>query len=832
MSRQRADRAPRRRAGLSPSSASITQDVRYALRTLYRSPGFTLVAVLILALGIGANTSIFSLVSAVLLRPLPFEAPERLVVLWADLTARGGPSRVEPTPADYVDWKTRSRSFADVAAMEARTYNLTGDGEPERLVGLRTTANLFSLLGLQPILGRTFTAEDEEADATPAVVISEDLWIRRFGADPDLLGRTIVLDGLARTVVGVVPPDFRFPHGGGAVWVPASFTPQELAERGSYYLYVVARLAAGTGLDRARAEMTTIARSLATEHPEDDGVGVTVAPLHEQLARDARPALFILLGAVGLLLLITCSNVANLLLARGAHRRREIALRQALGAARGRLLRQLMTESAVLAGLGVVVAVVLSTVAFGYLSRLIPGTFPAGTGPSVDWRVLAFTAGISLLTVLLFGAGPALAATRLGFGDALKMGIGVGGATRGGRARNTLVVAEVALTGVLLVAAGLLLRSYAALLAVDPGFAPQNLLIAETELSPTKYAEPSRRTAFYDGVLERVNALPGVVRAGYTNDAPLVFKGGRAYVTIEGQPAPGAQDFARNVTSDRVVSPGYFSALGVPLTRGRPFDERDGPDSPQSVLINETMARKHWAGEDPIGKRFHFGQVSNDDAPWLTVVGVVGDVRQMGLDTAAEAEFYMAADQTGGAPPFFWPKHLVVRTRGDPMALAAAVRAAVWVVDPDQPVSNVRPMTDVLDAELASRETQMTLVGGFAALALLLAAIGLYGVLSYTVARRASEIGLRMALGADRGAVLGSVLRRALLLGATGIVLSLGAAFALTRLLGAFLFAVGPTDPTTFAGVSALLLLVTVAASYVPARRAAGVDPATALRTE
>jgi putative ABC transport system permease protein len=828
MNRQRGDHGSRQ----GPSFASVTQDVKYALRTLCRSPGFTLVAVLILALGIGANTSIFSLVSAVLLRPLPFEAPERLVVLWADLTARGGPSRVEPTPADYVDWKTRSRSFADMAAMESRTYNLTGDGEPERLVGLRTTANLFSLLGLQPILGRTFTADDEGADATPAVVVSEDLWIRRFGADPDLPGRTIVLDGLARTVIGVVPPDFQFPHGDTAVWVPASFTPDELAERGNYYMYVVARLAAGTTLDRARAEMTTVAQSLQTEYRENDGVGVSVAPLHEQLARDARPALFVLLGAVGLLLLITCSNVANLLLARGAHRRREIALRQALGAARGRLLRQLLTESAVLAGFGVVAGVVASTVAFGYLSRLIPGTFPTGTSPSLDWRVLAFTAGISLLTALLFGAGPALAATRPGFGDALKKGIGAGGAARGARARNALVVAEVALTGVLLVAAGLLLRSYAALLAVDPGFAPQNLLIAETELSPTKYAELSRRTAFYDGVRERVDALPGVVRAGYTNDAPLLFKGGRAYVTIEGQPPPRPQDFARNITSDRVVSPGYFSALGVPLIRGRLFDERDGPDSPRTALINEAMAHKHWPGEDPIGKRFHFGQVSNDDAPWLTVVGVVGDARQMGLDTAPEAEFYMSADQTDGAPPFFWPKHLVVRTQGDPMALAADVRDAVWAVDPDQPVSNVRPMSDVLDAELASRNTQMSLVGGFAALALLLAAVGLYGVLSYAVAQRTSEIGLRMALGAERVDVVGAVLGRALLLAAAGIALSVAAAFVLTRLLGAFLFAVSPTDPATFAGVSALLLLVTIIASYVPARRAANVDPVAALRTE
>jgi putative ABC transport system permease protein len=815
-----------------PSLESFAQDVCYAARTLRGSLAFTLVAVLILALGIGANTAIFSLVSAVLLRPLPFEAAERLVVLWEDVSARGGPAAANPTPASFVDWKARAESFEDMAAMNTVTYNLTGQGEPARLAGIRGTANLFSVLGMQPLLGRTLVPEDDGADAAPVVVINETLWRRRFGADPNFVGEEIVLNGLSHTVVGVVPSDFKFPDANVALWVPASYAPEELAVRNNFYMYVIARLNSATSLSQAQAEMTTIANVLAQEYPDSNaGRGVTVATLHEQIARDTRPMLLILLGAVGLVLLITCANVANLLLARGAGRQRELALRQALGADQKRVLRQLLTESLVLAAAGVVIGIVLSTLSFGYLARLVPGTFPADAVPGLDARVLSFTAGISLLTVLLFGAGPALAAARVGINDVLKQGGGRGILARGGRMRNSLVVAEIALTVVLLAAAGLLLRSYAAVSTVDPGFRPQNLLIAETVLSPSQYAEIANRSAFYDRVLERVNALPGVSSAGYVNYPPLVFKGLRQYVTIEGQSALRPEDSARNITSNRVISADYLATLGVPLIRGRHLDERDAADAPLAVVINEAMARLHWSDRDPIGARIKLGP-DDSQSPWVTIVGVVGTVRQMGLDVPAEPEMYLPFTQVPANSPFFWPSHLVVRTESDPMVLSAAVRDVVWDVDTNQPVSSIRSMSQIFDEELASRNTQLTLVGGFAVLALLLASAGLYGVLSYTVAQRAPEIGVRMALGAQRGNVLRSVLRSALLLAVFGVLLGLAASFGLSRVLASFLFGVSPTDPATFVAVPVLLVLVAILASYIPARRAASVDPISALRID
>ncbi|HEU4618322.1 MAG TPA: ABC transporter permease [Gammaproteobacteria bacterium] len=816
----------------------LAQDLRYALRMLRRSLSFTILAVLILALGIGANTSIFSVVSAVLLKPLPFEEPDRLVILWEDASAVGGPNRAEPAPANFVDWKARSRSFEDMALFNGLiTYNLTGSGEPERLAGTRTTANLFSVLGLEPILGRTFSADDEGPDAVPVAVVSETLWVRRFGADPGLVGKDIVLDGVKHTVIGIVPPDFRFPDKDTEVWVPASFTPEELAQRNNHYLYVVARLKPGVTLAEAQAEMTSVANAMAEDYPATNAnLGVTVSPLREELARgasvlgggDVRRALVALLGAVALVLLVTCANVANLLLARGTARRKEIALRQALGANRPRVLRQLLTESAVLGALGLVAGIGLSVACLGYLARLIPATLPDGTAPALDLRVLGFTAAIALVTVLLFGAGPAFAAARVDFSESLKKGIGRGAGPRGALAGNALVVVEITLTVVLLAAAGLLLRSYADLLAVDPGFRPDHLLIAETNLPPSKYSDAPRRKAFYTAVLERVRALPGAASAGYVTVPPLVFKGGRTIVGIEGQPPPSPESITRYLAADRAVSAGYLETLGVPLLRGRRFDARDVADGAPAVIVNEAMARAYWPGEDPVGRRFRMG---SRDAPWLTVVGVVGDVRQMGLDVPPDREFYQPLEQISPDVFFLWPRYLVVRTSGDPLALAPALRRAVWDVDPDQPV-DIRTMSDVFDAELANRTTQLTLVGGFAALALLLAAIGLYGVLSYTVARRSSEIGLRMALGAQRAAVVGAVVRNALLMAVLGVALGLAGSFALSRVLASFLFEVSPTDPATFAAVSAGLLLVALVASYVPARRAAGVDPASALRIE
>jgi predicted permease len=815
-----------------PWIESLAQDIRYALRSLRHSFGFTLVAVVILALGIGANSAIFSLVSAVLLRPLPFPEPDRLVLLWDDFSALSGPSRSEASPADYVDWKERSRSFAGMAAFINDTYNLTGSGDPEKLAGVRTTANLFEVLGMQPLLGRTLVPSDEQPDAGPVALINERLWRSRFAGDPGVVGRTIQLNGLAHTVIGVVPADFQFPNKNAVLWVPARFTSGELAPRSNYYFYVLARLKPDIALGQSQAEMLTIARQLQREYPSNRNISITVTPLHEHLTHNAKPAMLILLGAVGLVLLTASANLANLLLARCSSRRKELAVRQALGAGRGRLTRQLLTESAVLSIFGTIGGLALALAAFRYLERLVPDGLPQGANPHLDARVILFSIVVTALMVLGFGTGPALAAARVELDTALKTGTNRGTTASGSqRVRNGLVIAEVTLTVVLLVAAGLLLRSYANVLEAEPGFDPHHLLIAETVLPPSKYGTLESRTAFYTRVLERVRALPGV-SAAYVNFPPLTIKGGRSFVQIEGRPMPGPEDFYRNIVSDRIASPGYFSALGVPIRRGRDFDERDGPRAPLTAVINEKMAAMHWPGEDPVGRRFGFPDPTAGTTTWFTIIGVVGNMRQMGLDTPAEQEMYLSMDQMSLNRPFLWPQHLVIRTQGDPLALSASLRRAVWDVDPDQPVSSIRSMDQIFDAELLNRNTQMSLFTGFAALALVLASVGLYAVLSYTVEQKTSEIGLRMALGAQRANVVGQVVCRGLLLAALGVTLGLIGAFALTRLLTSFLFGIRSTDPGTFAEVSALLLFVAALASYVPARRAAGVDPVSAIKAE
>ena len=811
---------------------SLAQDIAYAARTLHRSYGFTIVAVLVLALGIGATTAVISLANAVMLRPLPFVEPDRLVVLWSDISRIGGPARTQTTLPTYTAWKERASSFEDMAALLPVTYNVTSDGEPVRLEGTRATTNLFSLLGLQPILGRTFSADDEGPQAGPVAVLSEDLWIRRFGARSDVIGRPIRLDGLSHTVIGVVPSDFRFPKADVAVWVPAAFTPEELAQPGAFSYYVVARLERETTLTKAQAEMTTIARSMQEQASRSNeggnlDLGVTVAPLHLELSRDARPMLVMLLAAVGAVLLITCANVASLLLARSTDRRKELSLRKALGATGGRLLRQILTESAVLACLGLLIGVALCTLSFDYLTRLMPGAYPDGAGPTLDWRVLSFTAGIALLTVLLVGVGPALAASRLELNATLKKGVGAVGVARSSRMRNTLIVGQIAMTAALLVGAGLLLRSYAKVLNVEPGFRTENILIAETALSPSQYGEPGSASRFSERVLERVNALPGVSNAAYVNVAPLLGRR-RSLITIEGRPPPPREEGYRLIVSDRAVSPGYLSTLGVPLIRGRYLATQDDADAPFSVVINEAMARVHWPNQDPIGARFTIGPPGE---PTFTVVGIVGNVRQTGLDAPPEPEMYTPFAQRLRYSSD-WPRHLLVRTQSESPALAASVRNAVWEVDASQPVSIIGTMSDVLDAELANRDMQLTLVGGFAVAALLLASVGLYGVLSYTIAQRTPEIGLRMALGAHRGTVVRAVLRNALFLTALGILLGLAAALGFSRLLASFLFGVEPSDPFTFVVVSVLLLLVATLAGYLPARRAASVDPMSALRIE
>ena len=811
--------------------ATTIRDIRHALRALRSSPGFTVVAAALLALGIGANTAIFSVVSAVLLRPLPFPQPDRVVLLWEDLTAVGGPARVEASPGDYVAWSERNRSFAGVAGYALDKYNLTGVGDPDKLTGARTSGNLFAVLGTQPLVGRILTSDDDRADAPAVVVLDERAWRSRFAADPGVVGRTIRLNGAPHTVVGVVPADFRFPDKTVALFVPSKLTPTDRELRASYFMYVVARLKPGVTMAQAQSDMTGIARQLGREFPRSNArTGVTVAALHEHLTREVRPSMAMLLAAVGLVLLIAGANLANLLLIRGATRIREIAVRQALGATSGRITRQLLTENAVLAVIGAALGVALSVPALRYLARLTPTGLPDATAPTLDVRVLLFTAGVTMLMVLGFGTAPAFAAARVDLESAIRTG-GSRGTTGRGRLRSALVVAELALTVVLVVSAGLLLRSYANVLAIEPGFDPHRLLLAETALPPLKYADTAARSAFLRAVTERVSVIPGVTAAGVANFPPLVFKGGRAFIAAEGEPPLPPQDISRNMAVDRTTGPGYFRALGVPVVRGRDFDDRDAQSGVPAAIVNRTFAERRWPNQDPVGRRIKFGPAG---APglWLTVVGVVGDVREMALEKGAEPEVYLPSNQGQGVPPFLWPQYLVVRTAGDPLAVAAAVRAAVWSVDRDQAVSNMRTMDEVFDVELQSRNTQLTLVGAFALLAFLMAAIGLYGVLAYSVAQRLPEIGVRLALGAARSIVVAETLRGAMALAAIGIVLGLGAAFAISRGLQQWLFDVSPLDASTFAGTALLLAVMALVASAIPAARGASVDPVRVLRSE
>jgi putative ABC transport system permease protein len=807
------------------------QDLRFGFRQLLGKPGFTAIAILSLALGIGANTAIFSLVDAVLLRPLPFHDPDRLVMVWEDAAKIGFP-RNTPAPANYADWKAQNQVFEDMAAINWRTYNLTDEGEPEKVEAQGVTANFFQLLGVKPELGRVFTQEEDKPDGNKVALVSYGLWQRRFGGDPALIGKEILLDGQKHTVIGVTPPGFQFLSKEISLWVPMAFSPQELADRDSHYLTVVARMKPGVTLQGAGADIAAITQRIDRDHPTPGfELGSVVISMREQLSGDARPALIVLLVAVGFVLLIACANIANLLLSRGAARYREIAVRAALGAGRRRIIRQLLTESVLLAAAGGVFGLYFAWLSFSFLKQIIPSGMALNAGVRIDARVFGFTLLLSLLTGIVFGLAPALQAAKVDLNEALKQGGGRAGTGVGHRRlRSALVVIEIALALVLLVGAGLLIRAFLRLRALDIGLNPENALTLRTDLPPNKYGELPKRDAFYRQVLERVRALPGVVSAGYTTAAPLTWKGGTNSFRVEGrEPKPG-QD-----AQSRQVSTGYLETIGVKLRQGRFFDDHDGAQAQPVAVINETMARQFWAGESPLGKRFKFGLgefgPGDSQARWITIVGVIGDVKEMGLEAPAKAEMFFPYQQM---PQALWnmPRDLIIRATGDPMSVAAAARQAVWSVDPTQPVSNIRTMDEILAEEVAQRRIGMTLLGAFAALALALASLGIYGVLSYSVAQRTQEIGIRMALGAGQKDVLRIVLADGMRLAAAGVAIGLGASFALTRLMAGLLFGVSASDPRTLGGVTLLLITVAFVACFIPARRATKVDPIVALRTE
>jgi len=810
---------------------NLLQDLRYGARTLLKNPGFTLIAVITLALGIGANTAIFSVVNAVLLRSLPFHDPDRLVMVWEDASFAGFP-RNTPAPANYADWKSQNHVFEDMGALVDNSFNLTGDGEPEKIDAYEVTANFFSMLGVKPALGRAFLP-GEDTPGMRGAILSYGLWERRYGARPDVVGKDILLNGEKYAVVGVMPAGFQFLNPEIGLWVTTAFTPEILANRGSHYLTVVARMKPGVTLQEANADVKTIMRRIARDHPNQAGrLDAFALPLRDQLAGDSRRPLMVLLVAVGFVLLIACVNIASLSLSRAASRSREIAIRAALGAGRFRIARQLLTESVLLSLAGAAVGLLFAMWSFSFLQRLIPGGLTLSTSLSVDRRVLGFTLLVTLLTGLIFGLAPALQASKIDLNASLKQGGARAGMSAGGdKLRNVMVVIEVALSLALLIGAGLLIRTFFKMLNQYSGLQPQNVLLMRTQLSRGKYGEEPKRNAFYTQVLDRVKNLPGVVSAGYTTSAPLDWKGGTSGFWIEGRTVEQAVSQGLSYDSNyRQTSADYLKTMGIALRQGRFFNEGDAENSMPVVVINETMARQYWPGENALGKRFKLGD-PQDPIPWVTVVGIAGDVRQMGMDQLVKAEMYFPYQQVKGD---FWsaPRDLVIRASVDPMSLVAAARREINAVDPNQPISNIRTMEDLLDEEIGQRRLGMMLLATFAALALSLASVGIYGVLSYFVVQHTQEIGVRLALGAQRRSILFLVMRKGMTLASAGIALGLFGAFAMTRLMSSLLYEVSAADPVTFAAVAALLSAVAMSACYVPAWRAMRVDPIVALREE
>ncbi|HEX6057835.1 MAG TPA: ABC transporter permease [Gemmatimonadaceae bacterium] len=805
----------------------LSQDLRYGLRHLVRSPAFTLAAVVTIALGIGANTAIFSVVNAVLLRPLPYPAPDRLVSI-RETSDRG---EMVLSPPNLEDFRAQRALFESMAGTYNTYLALTGEGDAEQLVGAAATEDFFRVLATPPLVGRGFRAEDAREGAPPVVVLREDLWRRRFGADPAIVGRAVQLDGVARTVVGVMPASVDYPDVATELWIPLGFSEEELAtQRGAHYLDAIARLAPGVTVDQADAGLRAVAARLAAEHPRTNGdESATARSLRDALVGDIRPALLVMLGAVGFVLLIACANVASLLLTRAVGRGRELAIRTALGAGRGRIARQLLVESVLLAALGGILGLLLAAWGVDALGTLRPEDVPLVGDVRLDRTVLLFTLGVTLLSAVVFGLVPAVqAARRIELGSGLREGTaGAVGARGAQRTRSVLVVAEIALALVLLAGAGLLVRSFDRLLRVDPGFDPAGVLTFSVSLPDAKY-DTTRARAYVAALTERLQELPGVTAVGAASILPLSGSSyGISLTSVDGRAIEDGPD-APSVQV-RLVTPGYLHAMGMPLRRGRDLGPSDRPGAPHVLLANEAAARLLWPGEDAVGRslvlgtRFGFG----GDRAGGEVVGIVGDVREMRVSREALPTVYLPHAQ--------WPVGFVgvaLRADGDPEPLVAAAREHAAALDADVPVVEVLTMEQRLAGSVARQRFYMLLLAVFAVAAAALAAIGIYGVMAFGVAQRTREIGIRVALGARPGDVARLVVRAGLLLAVTGVVLGLAGALALTRLLEGLLYGVEPSDPATLAAASLLLLAVAALAALLPARRAAGVDPMQALRTE
>jgi putative ABC transport system permease protein len=804
---------------------TLWQDLRYGARTLLKSPSFTLIAVITLALGIGANTAIFSVVNAVLLRPLPFRESGRLALLWG-VNSKDGNLQQPHSLLDFNDLRQQSGSFSEIAAASPLfNFVLSGGAEPEQIQGQYVSANLFPMLGVAPQQGRVFLPEEDHPNGAPAIIISDGLWRRYFSGDPGIVGKTLRLDGNQVNIVGVMPAGFQFLER-VELWVPVARNPVASRGRSIRLLSVVGRLKPGVTIDQAGAETAMIARQLERQYPDTNSdMGAHVVPLHQQVTGDVRPALLLLSGAVGLMLLIVCVNVANLLLARSASRRKDLAIRAALGAGRARLIRQLLTESLTLSLAGALAGLLVAIWGVDLLLAISPAQIPRYNKIGVDLTVLLFTALVSLGAGLLFGLAPALQTAKIDLNEWLKDGArGTSSGHR--RVSNLLVVGQIAMTLVLLIGAGLLVRSFMRLLDVNPGFVTENVLTAGMMLPATKYAQPQQRAEFYRQLETRLKALPEVASVGAVTRLPL--RGNlTSFVQIEGQPVqPGHWpeiDFRRASTD-------YFRTMGIPLLKGRFVTEQDVTSGAGLIVINEAMARRFWPNEDPIGKRLRTG-INPEQANWQTIVGVVGNVRHLGLEIEPRSEIYL---HTLTSPPF--GPIVAIRTKSDPQSLIAAVRSVARSIDGDVVVANINTMEKLVAESVAQRRFSMLLLGVFSAIALALSAVGVYGVINYSVAQRVNEIGVRMALGARARDVVGMVLKEGMLLSLIGAGIGAVAAIALTRvmtgMLSSMLFSVRATDPVTFAGVVVLLGVVSLIACYIPARRAAKVDPMVALRCE
>lgn len=809
-----------RRSGME----TFVQDLRYALKTFRKRPAFSVALVVTLALGIGANTAIFSVVNAVLLQRLPFADPDRLVMVWEDASTLGFP-RNTPAPGNYQDW-TSLDVFSGVAAFDYRTRNITGHGDPEQITALGATPNAFDVLGVKPALGRAWTLA-EDVPGTHVAVMSYELWQRRYGGDPAIIGRAESLDGEPYTIVGIMPAGFDLLSSDVDLLMPAAFTAEDLTDRGSHYISAVGRLAPGVTLERANAALTSLATRLAEAHPETNRhIGMFAVPLMDDYLGDTRTVLVVLLVAVGGVLLMACANVANLLLTSAVARQREMLVRAALGAARGRLVRQLLTESVLFAVVGAAAGLVLAYWSFDTLAHLVPEPLADLSHVGLDPRVLAVTAALTIGSGVLFGLAPAWRASRVDFQAAAATTSSRGVVAGAGRLARLLVVAEIALAAALLIGAGLFVRSFATLSRLPLGFQPDGVLTAQVALPRTTYADPARREAFVNGVLERIRVLPGVKVAGVTSAAPLLWKGGTSGFFPEGAAIDRSLPYD---AANRVVTPGYMEAAGMTLVGGRFFDAHDSATGEPVAIINQEMARQYWAGVDAVGRRFRAGSEGRN-APMRRIVAVVANTSVMGIGTPPKAEMYFPLAQSSAN--WMRPRDIVVRTDGDPATLADGIRRAVWAVDPVQPVSRIRTMRAIVGEELEVQQLQMRLMAGFALLALVLAAVGIYGVMSHAVSARTREIGLRLALGGRPASIQWRVVAQGMVMAGIGLAVGLVLAAWTGSLAQRLLFEISPRDPVVFGVQAVVLVCVCFVATFVPARRASRVDPMIALRDE